>query len=434
MSLVREQAAFMSDLRKLLNYAEDNRFFVTGGELERRPEVQALYLKNGCASTMDSMHLRRCAINLYFFREEADDLRLVQNREELLKLGEFWESLDPRNRWCGKSNKLVDTPCFERDLGAWPSRVVAILVPPPPEAIRPAIAPAGGDRDGAVVLQESASASQLTTLRRGTDQHSGVSRLQQLLVLLNLLPRTSGEFDSETERAVVDFQCKFGLVVDGIVGEKTWTTLLAQTQPEQNAVANQWLSDKDLEDAANEAEVPLPAMKAVYEVESNGVGFIGRQPKVLFEGHVFWKRLEKAGLHPVELQRGNQDILYPKWTKIHYVGGSGEHQRLKRAQAIHSDAALESASWGLFQIMGYHWKALGYDSANHFANKMAENEREQLLAFIRYLKINKTGGRTLAQILSTKMWPDFARAYNGPGYRKNRYDDKLREAFSRYAT
>jgi len=433
MSLIREQAAFMSDLRKLLTHAEDNHFFVTGGELERKPEMQALYIKSGCAATMDSMHLRRCAINLYFFVDDGDDLRLVQDRNELQKLGEFWESLDPRNRWGGSNNNLIDTPRFERNWGAWPSRAVARLDPPPPESIQPATAPACCDRACAVTLPGVATATQLVTLRRGTSQRAAVSRLQQLLISVKFLTYASGEFDAETEQAVANFQRKFGLVVDGIVGEKTWCTLMAQTQPEQNTVAGLWLSDKDLEGAALEAGVKLPAMKAVYKVESNGCGFIGRQPKILFEGHVFWSRLEKAGLRPAELQTGNHDILYPKWTKVHYVGGAGEHRRLERAKAIHVDAALESASWGLFQILGYHWHSLGYDSATDFTDKMAQHEREQLLAFVRFLKANKVrDGRTLAQVLSAEEWSTFAYAYNGPKYRENRYDDKLREAFRRF--
>lgn len=433
MSLVREQAAFMSDLRKLLDHAENSSFFVTGGELERKPEMQAIYVKSGYATTMDSLHLRRCAINLYFFRDDGRDLRLVQDRQELLKLGEFWESLDPRNRWAGKSNNVIDTPRFERDLGTWPGRAVATLTPPPPEAARPAVAPACGDRASAVTLPDTTSATQLVILRRGSGQRAAITRLQQLLISLNLLHGASGEFDAETERAVIEFQNNSGLVADGIVGEKTWTTLLAQTQPEQNAVANLWLGDQDFEDAAKEAGVALPAMKAVYKVESNGSGFIGRQPKILFEGHIFWSRLEKAGLRPVELQRGNEDILYPKWTKTYYLGGAREHQRLKRAQVIHSDAALESTSWGLFQILGYHWKALGYDSVTDFTNRMAKHESEQLGAFVRFLNINKVrDGRTLAAVLRDNDWSTFAYAYNGPRYRENRYDDKLREAFRQY--
>lgn len=437
MSLKREQAAFMNDLRRLLTYAiDDCHLLVTGGELERKPEMQQMYVKSGYDTTMDSMHLRSCAIALTFFQDTGNELRLVQDQEVLLQLAAFWESLDPRNRWGGRSNKRKDFSRFERDLGAWPSKTASRLLAPSTTVVQKAMAPAGGDRGKAVVLAETATAMQLATLRRGgARQHSAITRLQQLLNTLNLLAHTTGEFDAETERAVCEFQRNSGLVVDGVVGEKTWSALLAQSHPEQHAAANLFLGDKDLEAAAQTLAIPLAAMKAVYKVESNGSGFIGQLPKILFEGHVFWRRLQAAGINPAALQAGNEDILYPKWTKAYYKGGVAEHQRLQRAKTIHEEAALESASWGLFQILGYHWKTLGYQSANHFAQKMAEHEREQLHAFVRFMQVTTTKDkRTLAEVLAAQDWAAFAYAYNGPKYRENLYDDKLRKAFFSYSS
>ncbi len=57
------------------------------------------------------------------------------------------------------------------------------------------------------------------TLRRGTSG-ADVKYLQRMLGL----PDT-GEFDSRTEQAVIDFQRKYGLVPDGVVGIYTWTVL-----------------------------------------------------------------------------------------------------------------------------------------------------------------------------------------------------------------
>lgn len=60
---------------------------------------------------MNSNHLRRLAIDLYFFR----DGKLVSSPEELKELGTFWESLHPKNRW-GGNWKFVDCPHFERNV------------------------------------------------------------------------------------------------------------------------------------------------------------------------------------------------------------------------------------------------------------------------------------------------------------------------------
>ena len=52
MSLSDEQAAFLLDACKLIQYATDQGFKVTGGELARTPEQQAIYFKTGRSKTM----------------------------------------------------------------------------------------------------------------------------------------------------------------------------------------------------------------------------------------------------------------------------------------------------------------------------------------------------------------------------------------------
>lgn len=435
MSLIDEQAAFLKHVRQLLTYAEDQRYVVTGGELERTPETQAIYVRAGRDKSMDSPHLRKCAITLSFFRAANDRYELVQTVADLEPVGKHWEDLDPRNRWGGRRGGVLDAMRFERDPGGWPSNAVATLIPPV-EAPTPteAVALAGDSRPSAVVLPVSRSSTPTPTLRRGSNEREAVARLQALLVKAGLLDRASGVYDIATERAVTGFQSKNKLVADGIAGEKTWTTLLAQTSDAQQAMAQRFIGDADFENAAKGLGIELAALKAVYKVESNGKGFVGDEPKILFEGHVFWQRLKLLGLRPETLARGNEDILYPKWTKEFYVGGSAEMRRLDRAEAIQRDAARESASWGLFQIMGYHWKSLKYASVDDYVERMCTHERDQLEAFCRFVSTTRaSGGRTLADLLKARDWAAFAFAYNGAGYRKNAYDDKLREQYRRYA-
>jgi hypothetical protein len=54
MSLSNEQAAFLLDACKLIQYATEQGFKVTGGELSRTPEQQAIYVKTGRSKTMKS--------------------------------------------------------------------------------------------------------------------------------------------------------------------------------------------------------------------------------------------------------------------------------------------------------------------------------------------------------------------------------------------
>ena len=110
--LVTEQAEFLRDVVRLIEYASDTGWVVTGGELWRTPEQQAQYVKTGRSKTLQSNHLRRLAIDLNFFK----DGKLVYDVAALRPLGTFWEALNPKNRWGGNFKSLIDVPHFERNV------------------------------------------------------------------------------------------------------------------------------------------------------------------------------------------------------------------------------------------------------------------------------------------------------------------------------
>ena len=112
MSLVDHQAAFLLDMGRLVQKATELGFVVTGGELARTPEQQAIYVKTGRSKTMNSIHLKRCAIDLNFFKNG----KLVYDKVSLAPLGVYWESLHPLNSWGGNGVKLEDTPHFSRGI------------------------------------------------------------------------------------------------------------------------------------------------------------------------------------------------------------------------------------------------------------------------------------------------------------------------------
>jgi len=115
MALVIEQAAFLLDMCKLINFAASRGFIVTGGELERKPEMQEIYVKTGRSKTMNSRHLKKCAIDLNFFLRGKDGkLALTYDVAALKPIGDYWESLDPQNSWGGNWRSFVDVPHFER--------------------------------------------------------------------------------------------------------------------------------------------------------------------------------------------------------------------------------------------------------------------------------------------------------------------------------
>lgn len=263
-----------------------------------------------------------------------------------------------------------------------------------------------------------------------------VADLQNKLVRAGYTVDVDGVFGSQTARAVRAFQYDNKLVVDGVVGVKTSEalTIAAHTHGVVTlASPPRRLSEDDIRAAAVKLRVPVAVVKAVNAVESRGSGFVGGKPAILFELHIMWKQLQKHGVSPEPYAEQHPDIVGARWNKRHYIGGVAEHTRLERARAIHNDAALESASWGAFQVMGYHWKALGYESVDDFVRRMHQSEGEHLDAFVRYvIKFKCAEALRHDRELTLKDFAAFARCYNGEGFAANHYHTKMLEAYNRF--
>jgi hypothetical protein len=185
------------------------------------------------------------------------------------------------------------------------------------------------------------------------------------------------------------------------------------------------LTDKIIIEVAHQNNIEPASLKAICMVESDGNGFLpdGRC-KILFEGHIFWRQLVIAGITPSRHVIDNQDILYEVWDKSKYKGGAAEYDRLAKAMKIHRIAALKSASYGLFQIMGFNHNNCGYQSIDAFVNDMNDSVEKQLQAAVLFLK-----SKNLIDIINQHNWKAFANMYNGPMYAKNNYDVKLEQAY-----
>lgn len=162
-------------------------------------------------------------------------------------------------------------------------------------------------------------------------------------------------------------------------------------------------------------------MLAVVDVEAGGSGFgADGRLKMLFEAHVFHQQTRGVYDHVAPT------LSTPRWDRSLYLGGTAEYGRLRAAMALDEPAALESASWGLPQILGMNHNLAGYTTAFALVEAFRSGEDEQLRAMARF--IAKAG---LADELRGKDWVGFARGYNGPGFRANGYDTALAAAFAR---
>lgn len=191
----------------------------------------------------------------------------------------------------------------------------------------------------------------------------------------------------------------------------------AGTEPLKPAV----LTDKDYADAAASLACDVASVHAVCAVESNGHGFApdGRAI-ILFEPHVF----SRLTGHRFDSTQGG--VSYPVWgTKPYPPTQDARWAQLLYAANLDHDAAYQSASYGLFQIMGFNFAACGFPTIASFVAAMAVNERAHLMAFVKFVVANH-----LAQPLRDRNWAAFATGYNGPAA-TDAYSAKLADAYAK---
>ncbi|KQU65017.1 peptidoglycan-binding protein [Aminobacter sp. DSM 101952] len=183
----------------------------------------------------------------------------------------------------------------------------------------------------------------------------------------------------------------------------------------------------EIEKAASEFGLEPAALLAIAEIESAGQVFArvdGRnEPLIRFEGHYFDRRLSddrQARARAAGLASPTAGaVANPR-------GQAARWQMLEQAAGIDHQAAHESTSWGLGQVMGAHWLWLGFDNVDGLVAEARSGAAGQARLMARY--INKAG---LKDALNGHDWEAVGHGYNGPGFRKNNYHTKLAEAYRR---
>lgn len=194
--------------------------------------------------------------------------------------------------------------------------------------------------------------------------------------------------------------------------------------PLEFAGAGTRLSAGDIDAEAQALGCASAVIHAVTDVEAAGSGFLpdGR-PKLLFEAHSFYT-LTRGRF-------GQSNISTSTWDRSTY-GAAGAHQYDRLAQAIKLDrnAALQSASWGLFQVMGSNYGVCAFKDVETFVDAMVSGgERAHLDAFAQFVEHNRLDAALRA---SPPQFATFARGYNGAGYAENGYDTKLAAAWRKW--
>jgi hypothetical protein len=97
---------------------------------------------------------------------------------------------------------------------------------------------------------------------------------------------------------------------------------------------------------------------------------------------------------------------------------------LDEGKKLDVTAAISSCSWGVGQVMGAHWKKLGFPSAEEFERTAQSGFSGQLAIMFAFMDVSG-----VIQHLRRLDWSAVARIWNGAAYAKNKYDVKMKEAY-----
>jgi len=175
---------------------------------------------------------------------------------------------------------------------------------------------------------------------------------------------------------------------------------------------------RDYISAARALDCEAAAVEAVAITETHRAAFDSQgRPTILFERHKFYKYTNgaHAATHP--------DLCNA--VAGGYGSTSSQYDRLERAKALNEEAALKSASWGKFQIMGFNHSPAGYATVYIMVEAMKRSEQDHFEAFVKFVKADDRLLRAIRQ----KDWATFALVYNGENYADNQYDTKMKRHY-----
>lgn len=123
MSYSNRQFSFLKDVSLLITFIAKNGWKATGGDLYRsNPEQERLFkMGRSNARAGESRHNSRMAIDLNFWDSDGgymgvqlDEMGRDKHQAKMQFIGDYWKSLNPKNKWGGEFKSLYDYGHFER--------------------------------------------------------------------------------------------------------------------------------------------------------------------------------------------------------------------------------------------------------------------------------------------------------------------------------
>ena len=190
------------------------------------------------------------------------------------------------------------------------------------------------------------------------------------------------------------------------------------------------INDNDYATTAKDLGVEKEVLMAIASQESKHTSFKAvKQATILFERHKMYWLLIKKGY-----TKASVDALSKKYPSIVNKSDGGyndmtSYEKLKIAKSIDYDCAIQSCSWGKFQVMGFNYANL-YSSPRELEKAMNMCELQQFKYFVSYLK-NTSG---MVDALKNKNWERIATLYNGPNWKNQNpeYANNIKRYYNQF--
>lgn len=183
------------------------------------------------------------------------------------------------------------------------------------------------------------------------------------------------------------------------------------------------ITEQQIREIAENNGIEYAMLKAFISVETGGIGFAA-DGKIIIQFEPAWFR-KKAPYAPTGL-----------WSANKVENQAKEWIAFNDAFAKFKDAAMQATSIGLGQIMGFHFKTLGYKTVGDMWDDAKRGEYQQVLQMVRFIKATPA----LYKAMRAKNYHLIATYYNGGGYRelakkygREPYDISLEKAYKKYA-
>lgn len=191
------------------------------------------------------------------------------------------------------------------------------------------------------------------------------------------------------------------------------------------------LTMADYADVADELGVSVACIRAVVDIEAGAKnkGFNpDNTPLINFDLTMFRQAARRQGINLDKYKASHPVVFAPLNVRKYGSRQDAQYARLNSAMSIDTVCAMESTFWGMFQIGGFNWRLCGCGSVREFVHRVSYSEREQLELFADFLK-----ARNLVGYLKNKEWAKFSLRYNGPGYARRGYDQRMAAAYAKYS-